>query len=179
MQTRDALDMALQEFSGALILVTHDQHLLESIVDQYWWVHEGQVQHHMGDLGSYLQKRLKQVKEQQNSVKVSQKTARPGENLNRKEQRQQNAEQRKALQLAIKTPQKAHKKVEASLQVLQETLADIHHAMEDSTLYESARSEELKELLHQDATLKQQIETLEEEWLLLEDEIEALTLKMN
>lgn len=178
MQTRDALDMALQEFSGALILVTHDQHLLESIVDQYWWVHEGKVQHHIGDLESYLQKRLKQVKEQQNAVKITQKTARPGQNLTRKELRQQNAEQRKALQLAIKKPQKALKEVERSLQSLQKKLVDIHHTMEDSTLYETARSEELKELLHQDATLKQQIETLEEEWLELEEEIEGLTLKL-
>lgn len=179
MQTRDALDMALQEFEGALILVTHDQHLLESIVDQYWWVHKGQVQHHIGDLDSYLQKRLKQIKEQQNSVKISQKTARPGQNSNKKAQRQQNAQQRKALQQAVKKPKQALKKVETALQRLQAQLDDVHATMEESSLYEAARAEELKALMQEDAKLKQQIETLEEEWLRLEEEIDSIMMELN
>ncbi|MCF6346615.1 MAG: ATP-binding cassette domain-containing protein, partial [Thiomicrorhabdus sp.] len=69
MDTRDALDMALQDFDGALIIVTHDKHLLASIADQYWWVHQGKVSHFMGDLDAYLQMRLKTLKEQATAAK--------------------------------------------------------------------------------------------------------------
>ena len=78
METRDALDMALQEFSGALILVTHDQHLLSSIVDQFWWVHEGQVEHYHGSLEEYLQQRLRLLKEKQAQIKAEKQAQKEG-----------------------------------------------------------------------------------------------------
>ena len=175
METRDALDMALQEFDGALILVTHDQHLLESIVDQYWWVHDGQVQHHHGDLASYLQQRLKQVKQLQNSLKQASSFTRCGKNdINKKQQRQANAEQRKLLNQAVKIPTQRLKKVNKDLQVSQNNLIKIHKQMEDSSLYDFDRAEELKIILKEEAELKASIEELEESWLLLEEEIEEI-----
>jgi len=74
METRDALEMALQEFSGALILVTHDQHLLTCIVDQFWWVHDTRVERYAGDLESYLQQRLKRLKESATTKSLAQAT---------------------------------------------------------------------------------------------------------
>ncbi len=61
--------------------MTHDQHLLSSIVDQFWWVHDTRVERYAGDLESYLQQRLKRLKEQQASIKAEKAalSARPGD----------------------------------------------------------------------------------------------------
>ena len=176
METRDALDIALQSFDGALILVTHDQHLLESIVDQYWWVHDKQVIHHHGDLNSYLQARLKHIKQMQAALKEAENLTRPGQNLpTKKAQRQENAAQRNALRQATKQQTQKLAKVETQMAQAQQKLDALHQMLEDSTLYESARSEELKKLLIEEAALKTQIENFEEDWLLLQTEIEEIT----
>jgi ATP-binding cassette subfamily F protein 3 len=183
METRDALEMALQEFSGALILVTHDQHLLSSIVDQFWWVHDTRVERYAGDLESYLQQRLKRLKEQQASIKAEKAalSARPGDSsddagaVNKKAQRQENAQFRKRLKEATRAQTKRLTQVENALSKAQNALSDIHSTMEDSGLYEASRSEELTALLKDEARLTADIETLEEEWLLLEAEIEEIT----
>ncbi len=176
METRDALDIALQSFAGALILVTHDQHLLESIVDQYWWVHEGLVQRHNGDLDSYLQQRLKQIKQLQNEIKGTESSTRSGKNnASKKQQRQENAAQRKTLNQAVKIQSQHLKKIEKSLQNNQSKLDKIHAEMEESSLYEAENSERLKVILKEESQLKLSIEELEEEWLLLETAIEEIT----
>ncbi len=175
METRDALDIALQEFDGALILVTHDQHLLESIVDQYWWVHDGRVQKHNGDLESYLQQRLKQIKQLQYTVKQAVISSDTNENnANKKQQRQASAEQRKVLNKAIRVQTKQLKKVESVLQKSQERLQELHFKMEDSSLYEAEQLEQFKDILKEETSLKISIEEFEEEWLLLEVEIENI-----
>lgn len=179
METRDALEMALQAFSGALILVTHDQHLLSSLVDQFWWVHDGEVARYSGDLETYLQQRLKRLKEQQANLK--QASARPGETheialaTNKKAQRQENAQSRKRLKEATRTQTKRLAQVEKALSTAQTELTDIHARMEAPELYESNRSDELTGLLKDEARLTAEIEAFEDEWLLLEAEIEEIT----
>lgn len=176
METRDALDMALQEFDGALILVTHDQHLLASIVDQYWWVHEKEVTYFHGSLEQYLQQRLKLIKQQQADVKAK-KNTRPG-NLstsnNKKSQRQENAFLRKKIHEATRDSQKKLTRIENQLSKAQDLLSNVHLNMENSELYEAQNSEELQSVLKQEVELNEEIEALEEEWLLLEEAIESI-----
>lgn len=182
METRDALEMALQEFSGALILVTHDQHLLTSIVDQFWWVHDQRVERYHGDLEAYLQQRLRLLKEKQAEIKAEKSTrpghiseANSGNSANKKAQRQENAHYRKQLKEATRDQSKRLAKVEKQLSDAQKQLTELHAEMEDATLYEASRAEELKTILKQEAQLKVSVESLEEEWLLLESEIEEIT----
>ena len=182
METRDAMEMALQEFSGALILVTHDQHLLTSIVDQFWWVHDQRVERYHGDLEAYLQQRLRLLKEKQAEIKAEKSTrpghiseANNGNSANKKAQRQENAHYRKQLKEATRDQSKRLAKVEKQLSDAQKQLTKLHAEMEDASLYEASRSEELKTILKQEAQLKVSVESLEEEWLLLEAEIEEIT----
>ena len=171
METRDALDMALQEFEGALILVTHDQHLLSSIVDQFWWVHEQTVSNFHGSLEDYLQQRLKQLKEKQQQLKAE-KTI--DSSTNKKQQRKENASLRKQLQNATRKQTAELKQVEKKLTLEQEELTKIHLQMGDSELYESAQSKTLSSVLQQEASLTKSIEALEERWLELEEEIATI-----
>lgn len=174
METRDALDIALQEFEGALILVTHDQHLLSSIVDQFWWLHDKKVTYFNGSLEDYLQQRLKVLKEQQSKIKAGKKAGEPIAG-NKKEQRQENAQLRKQLREATKQQNKELKKIEQELESAQKKLTLCHSQMEDSSLYEAENSTKLTKILKEESILKQQVETLEESWLLLEEEIELIT----
>ena len=50
---RHALSVALQDFSGAIVLVSHDRHLIKSTADELWLVRDGQVTPYDGDLGDY------------------------------------------------------------------------------------------------------------------------------
>ncbi|MDG6778095.1 ATP-binding cassette domain-containing protein [Thiomicrorhabdus sp. zzn3] len=181
METRDALDMALQEFGGALILVTHDKHLLASIADQFWWVHDGTVTRYEGDLDGYLQARLKVLKQanaelKQERLAQAQKGGGGDEpTLNRKQLRQQNAQRRKQLDALLKPQQQSLKKIEKQLESAQQKLAELHVLMEDASLYEAENKERLTEILKQQAQLECHIEESEMEWLSLQEEIESLT----
>ena len=173
MDTRDALDMALQDFSGALILVTHDKHLLTSIADQFWWVHDGEVQLYHGDLESYLQARLKAIRETQAETKIINRD--DGSAKNKKQQRQQNAHVRKQLEQKIKPLQRAVKKLEKQLEDAQSELTELHALMEDSSIYESANKLKLTEVIKRQADVEALIEEVEMEWLEQQEVIEAET----
>ena len=167
MDTRDALDMALQDFDGALIIVTHDKHLLASIADQYWWVHQGKVSHFMGDLDAYLQMRLKTLKEQA----VAAKPQKQGQT--KKQNRQASAHQRKQFEARLKPVKQSIKKVEKALELLQKQQAELHRMMEDSSLYEADNKEKLAQCLKEQAVCEQGIETNEMEWLTLQEVLET------
>lgn len=172
METRDALDMAIQEFAGAVILVTHDKHLLASISDQYWWVHQGKVTLYQGDLDGYLQERLKVIKEAQLENKVT----RPGQT--KKALRQQNAQQRRVLEDKIKPYQKEIKAIDKRMEKLQADLANYHAMMEDETLYDAANKERLSECLKLQADCSQELEEAEMRWLELEELIEEIKAEL-
>lgn len=168
METRDALDMAIQEFAGAVILVTHDKHLLASISEQFWWVHKGEVNLYHGDLDGYLQEQLKAIKQ----AHSENKTTRPGQS--KKELRQQNAQQRKVLENQIRPYQKEIKQLDKSMETLQKDLANYHAMMEDESLYDAINKDKLSECLKLQALCSQKLEEAEMRWLELEELIEEV-----
>ncbi len=167
MDTRDALDLALQEFDGALIIVTHDKHLLASIADQYWWVHNSDVSCFMGDLDAYLQVRLKKLKEQASEAIPSK------ERQTKKQARQASAQQRKQMEARLKPINQAIKKVERELEALQSEQRNHHRMMEDASLYEAKNKAVLAKCLKEQAVCEQKIELYEMEWLELQEALEA------
>lgn len=173
MDTRDALDIALQEFSGALILVTHDKHLLTSIADQFWWVHDGTVSLYHGDLESYLQARLKAIRESQLHAKSAESDDDSVLVINKKQQRQQSAQLRKQLDQKIKPLQQMVNKLEKQLEVAQQELSSLHSLMEDSTIYESANKQTLTETIKRQAEVESLIEEVEMMWLEGQEKIEV------
>jgi len=162
-----ALTMALQSFSGAMILVSHDRHLLRNSVDQFLLVADGQVQPFDGDLDEYQQWLLKSKQDQSVSKKIDNDDA---PKVDRKEQRRQAAEQRKQLQPL----KKKVSKVEAGIESNEKELAGIEERLSDPSLYEAANKDELQQLVQRQGELKQQSEELEEQWMLLHEELEAL-----
>jgi len=162
-----ALTMALQSFSGAMILVSHDRHLLRNSVDEFLLVADGQAQPFNGDLDEYQQWLLKS--KQAPSLEASSEVV-DAPKVDRKEQRRQAAEQRKQLQPL----KKQVAKIEAGMEVNETALAEIEEKLLDTSLYESGKKDELQEILQRQGELKQQHEELEEQWMLLNEQLETL-----
>ncbi|WP_420824493.1 ATP-binding cassette domain-containing protein [Thiomicrorhabdus xiamenensis] len=174
METRDALEMALQDYTGALLLVSHDKHLLASIADQYWWVHQGQVELFHGDLDEYLNEQLRRIRQQSEEEKKAliSEDASAAKTTNKKQQRIQNAHQRKQLDALLKADLQLSRKLEKSLEKTQQELDRLHALLEDSSLYDAANKDKLTECLQAEAKCKQDLEDLEMQWLEIEEVIQ-------
>jgi ATP-binding cassette, subfamily F, member 3 len=162
-----ALTMALQSFSGAMILVSHDRHLLRNSVDEFLLIAYGQVQPFDGDLDEYQQWLLRS-KQENSAPKTSDNI--DASKVDRKEQRRQAAEQRKQLQ----PMKKKVSDIEVAIEANEVELSSIESKLLDITIYEGSNNSKLQEIMQRQGELKQHNEKLEEEWMKLHEELEAL-----
>ncbi|CAI8784440.1 ATP-binding cassette domain-containing protein [Pseudomonas sp. IT-P4] len=174
LEMRLALTMALQEFSGAVLVVSHDRHLLKSTTDNFYLVADGKVEEFDGDLEDYTRWL---VEYRQRNAPVSNTPVNP-DKTDKKAQRQAAA----ALRQQLAPHKREADKLEAELGKLHEKLAKIDASLGDSDIYEPARKNELRDLLAEQARLKVREAELEEAWMealeLLESmqaELEALS----
>ncbi|MEX1031841.1 MAG: ATP-binding cassette domain-containing protein [Cellvibrionaceae bacterium] len=159
---RHALTVALQEFAGAIVLVSHDRHLIRNTVDDLLLVANREIQTFDDDLEAYERWLAQQSTSQQTGSKV------PAQN--KKRQRQQAAEARAALK-----PLADHlKKLERQLNSLQREESQVATALLDAELYEEHNKERLQQLLQEQGRLKQKIGTTEEDWLNAQESLEQL-----
>ncbi|AZC53945.1 ATP-binding cassette domain-containing protein [Pseudomonas chlororaphis] len=174
LEMRLALTMALQEFSGAVLVVSHDRHLLKSTTDNFFLVADGKVEEFDGDLDDYARWL---VDYRQRNAPVSATTVNP-DKTDKKAQRQAAA----ALRQQLAPHKREADKLETELGKVHERLAKIEASLGDSGVYEAARKDELRDLLAEQAKLKVREGELEEAWMealeLLESmqaELEALS----
>ncbi|GGJ96313.1 ATP-binding cassette domain-containing protein [Pseudomonas matsuisoli] len=168
LEMRLALTMALQDFEGAVLVVSHDRHLLKSTTDQFFLVAEGRVQPFDGDLEDYARWLLDHRARQSSTTSAVAESE--GEKTDKRAQRQAAASLR---QLLAPHKRKADK-LEKELGTVQQALAEVEERLGEAGLYEAARKDELKTLLNQQAGLKGQESELEEAWLVALEELEDL-----
>ena len=161
LEMRLALTMALQDFEGALIVVSHDRHLIRTVADDLWLVSDGQAKHFNGDLDDYRQWLLAKDKP------VKTEASAPAINT-KKEDRRAAADARQRLQpLTNKV-----KKAEQQMAALQKVIGQIDLKLAESSLYEAESKQQLKKLLTEQATAKTQLEQVEMDWLEASDILE-------
>ncbi len=166
LEMRLALTMALQDFAGAVLVVSHDRHLLKSTTDEFLLVADGRIQPFEGDLDDYARWLVDYRARQQ-----PQSSAAPAaDKTDKRAQRQAAA----ALRQQLAPHKKQADKLEQELGKLQEKLAAVEDKLGDSGLYEAARKDELRELLAEQAALKTREAELEETWLEALETLEAL-----
>ncbi|MFK8030335.1 MAG: ribosomal protection-like ABC-F family protein [Gammaproteobacteria bacterium] len=167
LEMRQALSIALIEYTGALVVISHDRHLLRSVCDELLIVHDGSVKRFNLSLDDYPQW-LKEREQQQ--VEIAEKwLPQADKQLTKKELRQEQAQRRKAL----KPYMDKVNKVERQLNDVQKKLAKLDVQLADETLYtDQLRKEELKELLKAHGDTKGSIETIEWEWLEANENLE-------
>ena len=176
LEMRHALTLALQGFEGAVIVVSHDRHLLNNTVDEYWLVADGKVEDFDGDLEDYAS----WLKERQQIARRTEKAEQPQEATaapvaNKKLDRKETARLRELLRPLKKQVDKLEEqtdRVQAALKVIETTLAD-------ATLYsDSQRKDELQTLLKDQGRLEQELEALEMEWLESSEVLENRTAEL-
>ena len=160
---RHALEIALQAYEGALILVSHDRHLLRNTVDELLLVHDGRVETYAEDLEGYERWIL-------SSYRQVERGEPPATDSSRKEKRQSAAAQRQKL----RPLQKNIDKTEAEMNTVEAEQADVQTRLSDTDLYTDGRKRDLAELMQKEAELKVRATELEESWLEQQEALEEL-----
>ena len=164
LEMRQALVIALQAFEGALILIAHDRYLLESCVDEFYLVGNGEVTDFDGDIDDY-QQWLNEDKKH-----IHSKTAKTSPTVVKKDQRREQA----ALRQKAAPLKKKAQKLAQQLQQLQQQLNTIEVTLADSKIYQAEHKAKLTTLLKNQAELKQKIEDIEMQWFDYEEQIENI-----
>jgi ATP-binding cassette subfamily F protein 3 len=164
LRMRDALTLALQDYPGAMVLVSHDRHLLRATSDRLLLVDNSAVNAFDGDLDDYRTWLLRGTSE------VREHAGRDPVRQSRREQRRRDAEartQRRPLLDRLRRAEKLLAELDTKRQAIQQVLAD-------SGIYDAGRKRELQDTLLEQGALGQQIERAEEDWLQLSEALETL-----
>jgi len=161
---RHALTMALQAFDGAVVVVSHDRHLLRTVCDRFFLVYGGKVNVFDGDLVDYQQ----WLKEQAKSSMDGSGTAVENEGLSKKQTRQANAEKRRQLQPL----RNLVKKLEQKIAELEGRKNQLDAELARSDLYNAENKPQLTELLKEQARIQQDLSQIEEQWMGAMEELE-------
>ena len=166
LEMRHALSMALVEYSGALLVISHDRHLLRSVCDDLYVVHNGQLLEFRDSVDDYPNWLKSQ---DQPPTTVSASALQATRQSSKKQNRQIEAKRRQQL----KPYSDRVRKIEKTMSGNRSELVVIENTLSDETLYTDAtRKQEMTTLLQKQAELKSQLETLEWEWLEASESLE-------
>ena len=178
METREALTMALSTYEGAVLLVSHDRHLLRAVTDELWLVHEGRKEVFEGDLDDYAKIVLDhrrvtaaEARAEHQADKAARNEAQP---VNNKEARRLAAQERARIAELRKPLKKELEKVEREMNALSEKLKALDTQLADPAFYNGADQGKVAQTLREHGELAPQVEALEMHWLELSEKIEAL-----
>ncbi len=190
LETREALTMALAQFEGTLVVVSHDRHLLRATTDQFIIVADGRLQPFDGDLDDYkdwlfktklgkggdaLPGQAAQAKAAQPAAKASAPAPSPAASpAERKEQKRLEAEERQRLAAQRKPLENRIKRLDEQMAKLSAKKAAIDAELLDPAIYEAANKDRLKTLVADQAFAARDLEALEMEWLEIQEQLEAL-----
>ena len=201
--TREALASALAEFGGSMLMVSHDRHLLRTTVDSFWIVSDGEVHEFDGDLDDYrewLAARTVTRNQTLQSEKAASQRAR-GQDANgandaaalsqgtegvsaapatsvsaadRKRQRQEEAERRQHVGVLKRPLEKRVGELESQMDRARVRLTELDNLLADERLYDDARRDERLTVLSEHGSLTSKVEAWENEWLTLQEQLEAI-----
>ena len=157
MDMRQALTIALQEFGGAILLISHDRHLLVNTVDEFLIIDNGKLTNFNGDLEDYRKAILKGTTDFKQKEVSEEHNKNPIVKIDKKQARQ------------IRAQISANEK---TLKRLQRKLSETEGFLNSPESYTDESGPDLQSLLRNQAELTSQIELTEEEWLQLNTQLE-------
>jgi ATP-binding cassette subfamily F protein 3 len=166
LEMRHALGMALQDYTGAIVLVSHDRYLLKLVADELWLVNEGQAAPFDGDLDDYANWLRTAANSSRNSAKIEEA---PRSAASEKERKRAEAARRAEL-----APIKAViTQSEREMTKISPRLSELELLLADPALYEPTARARLTTLLTEQASLKSKLEAAELAWLSASEAYEA------
>lgn len=162
LEMREALLLALQEYDGAMVIVSHDRYLLSMSTDQLLLVNDGNVQEFNGDIFDYqnwlLDQRRAQIKQLENNNVFESNTSKQDQNVSKN---------RRKLQAKLA-------KLDDQMRVLNKALDEQEQLISDPSSYEMEQQSILHCAIQEQAQLREQIQTVEAEWLATLEQLETL-----
>jgi ATP-binding cassette subfamily F protein 3 len=177
LEMRHALSVALQDFEGAMVIISHDRYMLRTVADQFLVIADRRVQPYSGDLDDYSrwiaeQNRERERRELAEKGLDGEATVRATaveSATDRKQRKRMEAEQRQRL-----APLRAQlKSLEAKMEKLGQRRAEIEAALAQPDIYADAQKDRLKSLLAEQSTVAAQLAAAEDRWLSLSSELET------
>jgi ATP-binding cassette, subfamily F, member 3 len=171
LEMRHALSMALQEYDGGVVMVSHDRAMLRATCDRFVLVADGKAEVFDGDLDDYKNWLASQQAEDKAAA------AKPADAAASKNDRVQNKAERQA-RLAERRPLvKEAEKLEANMASWQQEKTQLDQRLGDASIYASADKTELQGLLKRQAELNLHILQAEERWLEVHEMLESLSVQ--
>lgn len=162
LEMREALTLALNEYEGGLVVVSHDRHLLRTTVDEFWRVEGGRVSPFEGDLDDYR-------------AALSTLAAAPvDERAERKQQRQQAGLDRQAWLAARRAINQDIARCEAGMAKLETEKTALDGELADPAFYGGGQAQGVQAKLKRQAEVSEALARLEEDWLAAQTRLEAL-----
>jgi ATP-binding cassette subfamily F protein 3 len=192
LETREALTVALAQFEGTLVLVSHDRHLLRATTDQFLIVADGRLQPFDGDLDDYRDwlfrtklgetdaaadvlpvKEAPQLPETRKAASAKPAAVQPA--ADRRGQKRREAEERQRQSAARKPLESRLKRLEEQLAKLNARKSAIDAQLADPALYGEAQRDTVKALIVDQAYVARELAQLEAEWIALQEQLDAVT----
>jgi ATP-binding cassette, subfamily F, member 3 len=171
LEMRQALTVALQEYDGAVVLVSHDRHLLRTVADELYVVHDGRAEPFDGDLDDYAKWLAETNTQNAQDEEALDRRAAEKQPEDRKQRKREEAEKRNRL-----SPLRAAvEKCEKELERLTRLQTEIQSQLEDPNLYTDASKDRLRKLTEQQGRLAREIEQTEAQWLEHSERLETET----
>ena len=176
LQMRNALMLALQNFEGALILVSHDRGLITSVCDSLILVANGRADEFTGDMADYAEhlKQARLERQARSNAASESKPANGTKELSKEEKRKLAAQNRNKTAPLRKQIEKLEKQLEKH----SENLANIEAQLSDQSLYDDANKDKLLGLLAEQTDAQKQLAEVEESLLMAMDELENLEVSL-
>ena len=165
LEMRHALSVALQDYQGAIVVVSHDRHLLRSVTDQLLLVAGGKVQPFDGDLDDYRLWLTEQKRVDDKTV------AEFAPSVSRKDQRKLDAERRQKHKPLFD----ALKKAEIAVEKYHTEQRDLEHQLADPDIYDESAKMLLKQTLQRKVKVDKALDDAEMAWMEAEEKIENAT----
>ena len=168
---RQALTEALVDYEGSLVVVSHDRHLLRNTVEEFYLVHDKQVEEFKGDLDDYQKWLTKQnsqlISKSNDEIEATENAT---SNQNRKEQKRREAE----LRQQTAPFRKKIVQLEDKMDKYSQQLVEIENQLSDSELYNAENKEKLTALLNEQVTVKKSLEIVEADWMIAQETLEGM-----
>ena len=186
LETREALTMALAQFEGTLVVVSHDRHLLRATTDQFIIVADGKLQPFDGDLDDYKDWLFKTKlgkgttvlpaagKDNKTDFPVAPTVVAAAPAVDKRDQKRVDAEERQRLTALRKPIETKIKRQEEQIAKRNAQKEEVDAKLAESGIYDAANKAKLKQLLADQTFFTKDLAQLEGEWLALQEQLEAL-----
>ncbi|MGI9317358.1 MAG: ABC-F family ATP-binding cassette domain-containing protein [bacterium] len=173
LEMRHALTLAFQNYQGAVVLVSHDRHLIRTVTDQLWLVHGGGVHLFEEDIDGYMRWTRDDRTSDPDDNRNSNSTETP---LRSKRARRQHSARLREL---VKPLSQEIRRIEREIEENGGKIKELEQVLSDPETFESESTANLAALMKKKSKLEKNIEAMETRWLEVSEELERVNAELN